>query len=257
MPEKKKRILLIEDERTIANLIELRLKRSGYEVEVIYDGIKGLKTILESPPDLVLLDMLLSGLSGFDILKTLKEKNLLPNLPVIIISNSAQPVQLKRAVDLGARGYLIKVNFSPEEVVEKVEAVFKEGIKQDSLSESNVLLVEDEKFLADAIERTFTQKQYKVLQATNAREARNILGEEKVDVILLDIILPDIDGFQFLEELKKDDKVKGIPVIIISNLGQKEEIEKGKKMGAIDYIIKSDTIPSEILEKVESILKSN
>ena len=83
MAEKKKMIVLVEDEKTIANLIELRLKRSGYEVKVVYDGEKGLETILTSNPDLVLLDMLLPGLSGFSILKKLKEKHVFLIYPLL------------------------------------------------------------------------------------------------------------------------------------------------------------------------------
>ena len=256
MAKKKKMIVLVEDEKTIANLIELRLKRSGYEVKVVYDGQKGLETILTSNPDLVLLDMVLPGLSGFSILKKLKEKHVLPDLPIIIISNSVQSVQLKRAIDLGARDYLIKVNFTPDVVVEKVDAVFKEETKTISPAISRVLLIEDEKIIAHSIERTFAKKNYQVFVAVNAREARKILKDEKIDLILLDIILPDVDGFQLLDEFKKDDATKDIPVIIVSNLGQKEEIEKGKERGAVDYIIKSNTIPSKILKKVENILKN-
>ena len=256
MAAKKKMILLIEDEKTIANLIELRLKQSGYEVEVAYDGQKGLDTIISLKPDLVLLDMLLPGLSGFSILKKLNEKHILPDLPIIIISNSVQPIQLKRAIDLGARDYLIKVNFTPNVVVEKVDAVLRQEKKTISHAISCVLLVEDEKIIAHAIERTFAKKNHRVFVAVNAREARKVLKEEKIDLILLDIILPDVDGFQLLDEFKKNDATKDIPVIIISNLGQKEEIEKGKKKGAVDYIIKSNTVSSEILEKVENILKN-
>ena len=123
------------------------------------------------------------------------------------------------------------------------------------MNTSHILLVEDEKLLADSIERKFVQNHHRIFKAVNAKEARETLRKERIDLILLDIILPDIDGFQFLEELKKDSKTKDIPVIIISNLGQKEEIKKGKKMGAADYIVKSDTVPGQIVKKVESILK--
>ena len=256
MAAKKKMILLIEDEKTIANLIELRLKSAGYKVEVVYNGQKGLDAILTLHPDLVLLDMLLPGLSGFDILKKLKEKHILPNLPIIIISNSVQPVQLKRAIDLGARDYLIKVNFTPDVVVEKVDTVLRQETKPTSPILSRVLLIEDEKIIANSIERTFAKKHHQVFLAANAREAKKVLKDEKIDLILLDIILPDVDGFQLLDEFKKNDATKDIPVIIISNLGQREEIEKGRKKGAVDYIIKSNTVPSEILKKVENILKN-
>ena len=253
MPEQKKTIVLVEDEKILANFIKSRLERAGYKVEVAYDGKKGLDLILTSNPDLVLLDILLPNLGGFDVLSKLKEADVVPKLPVIVISNSGQPVELERAIDLGARGYLIKVNFTPDEVLEKVEEVFQG--EAGSLNTSHILLVEDEKLLADSIERKFVQNHHRIFKAVNAKEARETLGKERIDLILLDIILPDIDGFQFLEELKKDSKTKDIPVIIISNLGQKEEIKKGKKMGATDYIVKSDTVPGQIVKKVESILK--
>ena len=259
MAEKKKTIVLVEDEKIIANLIELRLERSGYEVKTVHDGKAGLDLILESKPDLVLLDVALPTLGGFDILDKLKEEKLLPDLPIIIISNSGQSVEIERAKDAGVRDYLIKVNFSPEEVLEKVKLVLeeerKESKEETSIAADHILLVEDDTILADALERKFTQKGCQVFRANNASEAKKVLTEYRIDLILLDIILPDVDGFQFLRELKKDEKIKDIPVIIISNLGQEEEIEKGKQAGAADYIVKADTVPSDILKKVEDLLQ--
>ena len=255
MVAKKKTIVLVEDEKTIANLIELRLKRAGYEVKVVHDGQEGLDAIFSSAPDLVLLDMLLPGLSGFDILKKLKEKQLLPDLPVIIISNSVQPIQLERAIDMGARDYLIKVNFTPDVVVEKVDAIFEQKLKVVSPGARRILLVEDEKILADSIERTFVKKQHQIFKAANAREAKKVLKDENIDLILLDIILPDVDGFKLLDEFKQDDATKDIPVVIISNLGQREEIEKGENAGATDYIIKSDTQLKDLIKKISILLR--
>ena len=259
MAEKKKTIVLVEDERTISNLIELKLERSGYKVETAHDGKVGLDLILELKPDLVLLDIALPTLGGFDILNKLKEKKLLPRLPIIIISNSGQPIEIDRAKDAGVRDYLIKVNFSPEEVLEKVRLIFEEEKKENkgkvSSTTDRILLIEDDALLAGSLERKFTQKGYQLFKANNAREAKKVLKENRIDLILLDIILPDIDGFQFLQKLKKDESIKDIPVIIISNLGQKEEIEKGTQAGAADYIVKSDTVPGDILKKVEILLQ--
>lgn len=259
MAEKKKTIVLVEDEKTIANLIELKLERSGYEVKTVHDGKAGLDLILESKPDLVLLDIALPTLGGFDILDRLKEEKLLPNLPIIIISNSGQPIEIDRAKDAGVRDYLIKVNFSPEEVLEKVKLIFEEEKEKSKRKTSSVvgriLLVEDDALLADSLGRKFIQKGYQLFKANNAREAKKILAENKIDLVLLDLILPDVDGFQFLQEIKRDENIKDIPVIIISNLSQKEEIEKGKQAGAADYIVKADTVPSDILKKVEILLQ--
>ena len=263
--QKKTQIVLIEDEQTLLNLIELELKKNGYVVRKATDGKKGLALIRKFKPDLVLLDIVLPGMNGIDILKTLSQDRIVPNLPVIIISNSGQPVELGQAKKLGARDFLIKVNFNPEEVIEKVEQVLatekkRNGGKEKSESPRKnsirVLLVEDEQILADTLEKKFIQKKYTVLKAPNAATATTLLKENPIDIILLDLVLPDINGFVFLEQLKQDPVFKSIPVIVISNLGQKEEIERGLAAGALEYIVKTNTSPADIVQKVEDIHKT-
>jgi len=163
MEKDKKRILLIEDEQTLANLIELRLERAGYEVEGAKDGKKGLELIREQNADLVLLDLMLPELGGFDILEALNKEGILPDLPIVIISNSGQPVEVERAIKLGVRDYLIKVNFSPDEVLEKVNQVIAAEKDKRKGERSNkfpgvlqsILLIEDDKILGNALEKKF------------------------------------------------------------------------------------------------------
>ncbi len=259
MKKKKKYIILLEDEPTMANLIDLELKKFGYRVKAISNGKEGLAAIQKSKPDLVLLDMVLPGLRGFAILDALHKGGALPGLPVIIISNSGQPVEIERALKLGVRDYLIKVNFTPQEVVEKVDRLFRsEAVKRTGnkgkRDGKQVLIVEDDIILAESLERKFLQRGHEVFKAFNASEARRILRDNTIDAVLLDIILPDVDGFSFLHELKLNKQFKNIPIVIISNLGQQEEIEKGLKAGAVDYIVKANTVPGEIVEKVETLL---
>ncbi|HEY4509412.1 MAG TPA: response regulator [Candidatus Paceibacterota bacterium] len=263
---KKKRIVLVEDELTLANLIELGLKKEGYEVKSAKNGTKGLQLIRDAKPDLVLLDIMLPGIKGFEILEKLyKEDHMLPALPVIIISNTGDSIEVERASKMGVRDYLIKVNFNPDEVIEKVKNVFKAEAelssakrktkKAKAVKERKVLLVEDDTILSDTLGRKFIEKKYTVFKAFNANLARKILEEHIVDVILLDLVLPDEHGLSLLKELKKDDRFKHIPVLITSNLGQQEEIEQGLRAGAIDYIVKTNTVPGEIFEKVEAVLQ--
>lgn len=257
MRKTKNRIVLVEDEPTLANLIEVGLKKEGYKVDIAADGKKGLQLIRDIKPDLVLLDIMLPGLKGFEILQKLyNEDHMLPALPVIIISNSGDTIEIERALKMGVRDYLIKVNFNPYEVIEKVKDVLRveaEKGKRGKVRTSRgkqVLLVEDDTILSDALERKFLEKGYTVFKAFNGSLARKILAENKIDAILLDLILPDEHGLSLLREFKKTDRFKNIPVIIISNLGQQEEVEQGLKEGAIDYIVKTNTVPGEIFEKV-------
>ena len=266
MKKSKTCIAVIEDEKTLANLIESGLKKEGFDVCAATDGIKGLELIIKKKPDLVLLDMMLPGLKGFDILEKLTEKGILPDLPIVVISNSGEPIELERVLKMGVRDYLIKVNFNPNEVVEKVKNVLKAEPERKKKKEAptkavegkRVLIIEDDAILSDVLERKFLEKKYAVQKASNANSARKILAEEKIDLILLDLVLPDEHGISLLKEFKESKNLKDIPVVITSNLGQKEEIDEGIKNGAIDYIVKTNTVPEEIFQKVETLLqKSN
>ncbi len=117
-----------------------------------------------------------------------------------------------------------------------------------------ILIVEDDKFLRELIVRKLVQEDFKVSEAVDGEEGIKKIKEEKPDLVLLDLILPGIDGFEVLARMKEASSLSSIPVIILSNLGQKDDVEKGLKMGAIDYLIKAHFTPGEIIEKVKAAL---
>ena len=118
-----------------------------------------------------------------------------------------------------------------------------------------ILIVEDDKFLRELIAQKLTKEGYAIVEAIDGEEGIKKTKEEKPDLILLDLILPGADGFEVLSQIKADPELSPIPIIILSNLGQKEDIEKGLKLGAEDYLIKAHFTPGEIIEKIKSILK--
>ena len=119
----------------------------------------------------------------------------------------------------------------------------------------NILIVEDDKILRELISQKLQKEDYNISAAIDGEEGFKKVKEEKPDIVLLDLILPGIDGFEVLERIKQDPEINKIPVVILSNLGQKEEIEKGLKLGATDYLIKAHFTLSEIVAKVRTILK--
>ena len=118
-----------------------------------------------------------------------------------------------------------------------------------------ILVIEDDKFLRELISQKLIKEGYDVVEAIDGERGVKTTKEEKPDLILLDLILPGIDGFEVLARIKSDSSVADKPVIILSNLGQKDDIEKGLKMGAVDYLIKAHFTPGEIIEKIRVILK--
>ena len=119
----------------------------------------------------------------------------------------------------------------------------------------HVLIVEDDIFLADIYQKKFVMEGYKVTTANNGEKGLEEARKKKPDIVLLDVLLPKLDGFAVLERLKADASTKDIPVILLTNLGQKDDVDKGLTIGAADYLIKAHFKPSEVLEKVKSVLQ--
>jgi len=118
-----------------------------------------------------------------------------------------------------------------------------------------ILIIEDDKFLRELISRKLSGEGFDISEAVDGEEGIKKIKEEKPDLILLDLILPGIDGFEVLARLREEPKLSSTPVIILSNLGQREEVERGLKLGAIDYLIKAHFTPGEIIEKIRNTLK--
>ncbi len=120
---------------------------------------------------------------------------------------------------------------------------------------AHVLIVEDDVFLSGIYQKKFEMEGYRVSTADNGEKALADIKKKKPDIVLLDILLPKLDGFAVLEKLKADPVTKPIPVILLTNLGQKDDVEKGLEAGAVDYLIKAHFKPSEVVDKVKKVLK--
>ncbi len=121
--------------------------------------------------------------------------------------------------------------------------------------EKKILIIEDDKFLRELMARKLSDEGYNVVEAVDGEDGVKKMKETNPDLVLLDLILPSIDGFEVLSRVKADSSIASIPIIILSNLGQKEEVEKGLNLGAVDYLIKAHFTPGEIIAKIKNILK--
>jgi len=118
-----------------------------------------------------------------------------------------------------------------------------------------VLVIEDDQFLAKVYLIKLKKEGYDVEMAYDGNEGIEAMKKKIPDIVLLDLILPGIDGFEVLKKMKADPKLAKIPVIILSNLGQEEDIERGKKLGADDYFVKANTALSSIVKKIKEYAK--
>ncbi len=120
-----KKVIIVEDDRFLGDLLTEHLKKNGISVEYCPDAKVGLEKIHQAVPALLLLDLLLPDMNGFELLEKLKGENIVPALPVIILSNLGQKSEIERAMSLGARDFLIKAHFDLDSITEKVKEILK------------------------------------------------------------------------------------------------------------------------------------
>lgn len=265
------KILIIEDEKQLVDLLVTKLKAEGYQVNFAEDGQDGFDKIKTWNPDLILLDIIMPKMDGYDVLETMNKENI--TTPVIIISNSGQMVEIEKTKKLGAVDHLIKTEFSPDDVLKKVNfyldnkkddgtvaeqktvlpAKEDEGVQKKGV---RVLLVEDDAFLREICSKKLTKEGYTVYEAVDGQQALDGVVDLKPDIVLLDIILPAVDGFQILSQIRanSDEKISKVPIIMLSNLGQEDDIAKAMENGANDYLVKAHFTTEEIVGKIKNIL---
>ncbi len=116
-----------------------------------------------------------------------------------------------------------------------------------------IFIVEDDEFLRSLTVKRLEKEGYEVAVAENGDKAIDLIPKEKPDAILLDLLLPGKSGFEVLEKLKDDGAIKGVPVVVFSNLGQREDIDKAKKLGATDFLIKANFTLDDVVAKLGSL----
>lgn len=267
----KVRVVLVEDEEVLLEVLESKLKKEGYDVFSAKDGVAGLDLVGAIRPDIILLDLVMPRMDGFEVLEHLQKDPELSKIPVIIISNSGQEVEIDRALALGVKDYLVKAEFDPQEVLDKIKGQLQEIGKTPEIpavekeesaaaaaaikpEDFRVLLVEDDSFLRDLLSQKMRKEKFQVIEAVDGEDGLKKTISEKPHIVLLDLILPGADGFETLRRIRAEESVAKVPIIILSNLGQKDDIEKGMQLGATDYLVKAHNTPGEIIDKIRAVL---
>ena len=123
-------------------------------------------------------------------------------------------------------------------------------------SKKTVLIAEDDEVLLRALYLLFHDEEYTIASATDGETALKMTERLKPDLVLLDLIMPKMNGFDYLKNVRSNSVLKNIPILVLSNLGDKDDVDKARGLGADDYFIKSNTDLSTLAEKVKKILKS-
>jgi DNA-binding response OmpR family regulator len=258
-----KKILIIEDENSLGEVLVKKMNTSGYEATWIHDGAEGLATLKTLKPDLLITDIFLPSLNGFEIVARKNAEPAIASIPVILLSNSLYSSKGDDipAASRGTLEVLVKANITPDHVLEKVRAILEPAAaaaaqaaaQAFSIQGKKILLVEDDAFLGSILVKHLTTSGAEVNHVTTGEAALTQFKEHTPDIALLDILLPGMNGLDVLMHVRQEPTLEHVPVIMISNFNQTDERTKAEKLGAT-FVVKALVTPDGIVNEIKKIL---
>ena len=207
------KILVIDDDIVFLDLLNTRLNKEGYMVYTANSGEKGLRKAKQILPDIIILDIVMPDIDGWTVYKKLKSTPLLSEIPVIIVTIGDYQ---KMAKDFGVVDFLSKpINWKKlSKILENYKLITKSR---------HILVVDDDVTTRIILRKMLVKDGWRIAEAEHGKDAIKCINKEKPELILLDLLMPVMDGFEFLNILKADDTWKNIPVIVITSKDLTEE----------------------------------
>jgi adenylate cyclase len=238
-------VLVIDDDATARELISDHLKAEGFTVVTAAGGVEGLKLAKALRPTAITLDVMMPDLDGWSVLAALRQDSDLADIPVIMVTIVDEH---RRGIALGAAGYLTKP--IDRERLHRLVSRFRA-----STPPTRVLLVEDDPVQRDRMLGWLEGQQWSVQEAANGREALARLQEEKPDVILLDLMMPEMDGFAVVAALQKEAGWRDIPVIVITSLDLDAKDRERLNAGVQLVLVKEAFRPDDLVERIRRLVQ--
>jgi signal transduction histidine kinase/DNA-binding response OmpR family regulator len=239
-------VLVIDDDSNVRDLLSRHLSRSGFRVQVAASGEQGLRMAREQPPDAITLDVLMPGMDGWAVLSALKDDPALAEIPVIMVTIVDDQ---NIGFSLGAAEYLKK----PVDRERLLAALAKHC---PSARPGNILIVEDDEPTREVLRRVLAKQGWLTTEAGNGRIGLQRLSEVEPDVIVLDLMMPEMNGFEFLAHLRENERWRRIPIIVVTAKTLTADDRKQLE-GSVEFMIKKGGHEVEtLLEALNSMLTS-
>jgi len=249
------KVLVIEDEANNLDVAQRIIRAAGHEALVATDGQSGLDLARAEHPDAILVDLLLPRVDGWTVTRTLRGEQWASRIPIIAVSALAMQQDRQRAIDAGCDDFVSKP-YAPAEL----RAVLSRFLPEVALGSARVrpeatlsapverlglvLVVDDEPANLELVSRRLAALGCEVVRASNGEQALALAERKMPDLILLDVMMPGIDGWETCRRLKANERTAGIPVIFVTARDRAEDLSRGFDVGGIDYVSK----PIEMLE---------
>jgi CheY-like chemotaxis protein len=271
------KIMIVEDDPMLVEIYQKKFSDAGYDLKLITNGRDVQTAAASYQPEILLLDIVLPDMDGYEILAVLSKDDATRNIPVYVFSNLSAKEDIERATSLGAKGFITKSSFTPTQLVDEVKKIMggesspaqpipgsttpptsaAEPEKISSQKETNghkILIIEDEDVFIEMFGDKLKQEGFEVVSAKNGKWGIKEAEKGGFACILLDMMMPAMNGYEAIQELRANENTKNTPVIILSNSALDSEVQKALDLGASGYYIKTQVTPGEVAEKVKELV---
>ena len=249
-------ILVVEDSRTQARQLEETLKPLGCGVSLAYNGKEALEIMRRERPTLVIADILMPELNGYQLCKIIKADDKLKDVPVVLITQLSDPHEIVRGMECGADDFIVKP-YNEDFLLTRIQAILRIKVEEhEAAKEVVILVVEDSPTQAEQMKFMLEENGYTVNLASNGREGLDAARKIRPTIIISDILMPEMDGYEFAYEVKRDPELKKTPVILVTSLLDKKDIVRRASVVADGYFTKPFD-DRYLVSKVESLLASS
>ena len=253
-------VLVIEDNDINMKLVKTLLELADYHVLAATDAETGISLARENVPDLILMDIQLPGMNGLKATQILKQDKRLKSIPVIALTSYAMQGDEERAREAGCTGYISKP-IDTRKFAETLKWFLNKpdepGIQPEtgpSQYQARILIVDDEPMNVKLLTAQLEGNNYKIIQAFGGKQAVDKALTHQPDLILLDVMMPDLDGFAVTRSLKNDPQTSSIPIILITALNGTDDKIQGLEIGAEEFLNKPVS-KTELIARVKSMLR--
>ncbi len=242
-------VLVIEDNPQASQLIQMYLQEAGYRTELAKDGAEGIEMAKRLKPHIITLDMIMPMKDGWQVIKEIKRHPICKNIPIIIISITDEK---KLGFSMGAVDYFVKP-VNREELINALKKIPFRGL--DHKQHPKVLIIDDDRTASELIQIMLEAEGYEVITTMNGKDGVRLASSEEPDLIILDLIMPDISGFNVAYQLKQQPKTRNTPIIILTSM-EVDDDTREQMQGFISTIMsKSRFTKKDLLREINSIEK--
>lgn len=254
-------VLLVDDDKDFVDSIQRALETHGFAVKTAYDGEDGLIKAKKIKPDLIILDVMLPKKDGYSVCHDLKENDSTSHIPIIMLTSLGKKGEGKTGAEIMAKGHkaegYLEKPLEIQVLLEKALELIKKG-NEVEVKKSKVLLIDDDPEFLAAVKTVLDEKGYEVMISYTGEDGIVQASVERPDIILLDVMLPNKDGYAVCKELKEDEKTKSIPIVLLTSVGQKLTDPDYAKAVAVthkaDEYIEKPVEPKELLKRIRKLI---